>query len=232
MGVHHIMNNLSYTILHSSNTDYNNCATEIQSLIVPDSKCNNNQNLINLIKEATLEIVDNYLYYLPTNAIIPQNIYDFAMYHYVKSILGGAQELADIVYVDTSKDNYLSTKIILDEVDLVVVNLNQNINEFKFFFHNYSSLIKKCVFLISNYNLQSNLSINKISYLFSIPKNRLAAIPYNEDYQNALSRGTLIEFLYSNIDCSYYDPLYPFIEGVRKAVTMILKEVINKNKGE
>jgi hypothetical protein len=236
MGINHIMKNLSFSqSFNLSNPSSNNYGTEIQALVLNDSKCKNNQSnkdIVSLIKEATLEIVDNYLYYLPTNAVIPQNIYDFAMYDHVKSILESAQELADIVYVDTSKGNHLSTKIILDEVDLVVVNLNQNFNEFKNFFRNYSSLMGKCVFLISNYNPRSNLTINKISHIFSIPKSSIAVIPYNVDYQEALSRGSLVEFLYSNIDCGYCDPFYPFIDGVQKAVTMILMEILNKKKGE
>lgn len=236
MGINHIMKHLSFSqFFHLSNSSYDHYESAYQSFVLNDSRWKfyeNNQSLTGIIKDAALEIVDNYLYYIPTNTVIPQNIYDFAMYDHVKSILAGAEKLADIVYIDTSKDNHLSSKIILDEVDTVVVNLKQNLNELRYFFKNYSSLLEKCVFLISNYNSQSNLTINKISHIFSIPKSRIASIPYNEDYQEALSRGSLVEFLYSNVDCSYYDPMYPFIDGVQKAVTMILMGIVNIKKGE
>lgn len=233
MGIDYIMKNLSFFQFFylSKNPYYYNYKSEIQPCILNDSvyKTNlNYKNLAVLMKDAALEIVEKYLYYLPTNAAIPQNIYDFAMYEHVKSILEGAEELADIVYVDTTKDNHLSTKIILNEVDLVVVNLNQSLVEMKHFFQNYSSLMEKCVFLISNYNPNSFLTIQKISHIFTISQSKIAGIPYNDDYREALIRGTLVEFLYRNIDCGCHDPIYPFINEVENAVTMILMELIKK----
>lgn len=235
MGIDHIMKNFSCFQFCNLSRESLNCSYEAQSYLLNDSSTALNPNIINvasLIKEATLEIVDNYLYYLPTNIVMPPNIYDFAMYENVKNILAGAEELADIVYVDTSKDNHLSTKIILDEVDLVVVNLQQEITQLKYFFQNYSSLLEKCVFLISNYNPNSYLTLLKISSIFTIPQSRIAAIPYNENYREALDRGSLVEFLYSNIDCRCYDPIYPFIDEVQKAVSMILVVLFSKKKGK
>lgn len=235
MGIDHIIKNFScfqFCNLSSNSHNYN---YESHPFILNDSSSTldpNIKNIANVIKEATLEIVDNYLYYLPTNMVMPQSIYDFAMYDNVKNILAGAEELADIVYVDTSKENHLSSKVILDEVDLVVVNLQQNIKQLKYFFQNYSSLLEKCVFLISNYNPNSYLTLKKISSIFTIPKSRIAGIPYNEDYREALVRGSLVEFLYRNIDCGHYDPIYPFIDEVENAVSMILMGLPSKKKGK
>ncbi|MFV0342400.1 MAG: hypothetical protein ACK5JH_05835 [Anaerocolumna sp.] len=244
LGMNHIMRSLSIGnfFLSSKQSNYDNDSddpysinhSKTESWLLNDSNCKykrKEKDTIDIIKEATLEIIDNYLYYLPTSTMVPSNVYDFAMLDYVKNILDAAQELADIIYIDTSKDNYLSTKIILEDVDLVVVNLNQTINEFKYFFQNYASLTNKCVFLISKYQAKSELSIHKLSNLFSIPKSRIEGIPYDEDYQEALNRGSLVEFLSSNFDCSYYDPIYTFIDGIEKAVTMILMEGFQRKKG-
>lgn len=237
LGMDYLMNKISYfQFLKVIKSQYSYSFDNNQSFVLNDPR-NELQigyynNVTSLIKEAAVEVVENYLFYLPTTAVIPQNIYDISMCDHVTSILSGAEALADIVYVDTSKENYLSSKIILNEVDLVVVNLYQDMEMLKSFFVNYQSLIKKSFILISNYNPNSNLTIDKISTTFSYPKSQIAGIPYNEEYEEALMRGTLVEFLSRNIDCDKREEVFPFIQEVLKAVTLILTRLFKIKKGE
>lgn len=178
-----------------------------------------------MIKEASLEILDNSLYYIPTNNTINRETFDYNLYGNINNILKALESFADITFIDTSNHNSLSSKIILDEVDLVVVNLIQNSYLITNFFENYSSILSKCVFLISSYRNNSNLSIHKISKTHLISKSNIATIPYNVEYQEAVSQGTVIEFLSRNYSCKKNDPNYPFVHEVKKAVNMIFKQV-------
>lgn len=184
------------------------------------------------IKEASLEILDNTLYYIPVSYQFNQETFDYNLYGNIKDILDATEEFADITYIDTTNRNNLSSKIILEEVDLVVVNLIQNSSMIQNFFDNYSSILNKCVFLISNYNKKSSLNLDKISRIHSISKPNIAAIPYNIEYQEAVSQGTVVEFLARNYSCKRGNPNYAFIREVKKAAAMIIKNAANISQKE
>ncbi|BCJ95782.1 hypothetical protein acsn021_33510 [Anaerocolumna cellulosilytica] len=177
-----------------------------------------------IIKEASMEILDNYLYYIPVNHYLNRYIFDYQLNDNIGKILKASEKFADIIYIDTSNENNLSSKYILEEVDLVVVNLVQNSSMIKYFFDNYSSILDKSVFLFSRYHKTSNLNIQKISKTYSINKSDLAVIPYNIEYQEAVLKGTVVEFLSSNYNCKRKNPNYGFMRELRKAVTMIFNK--------
>lgn len=197
------------------------------------------QDLINLdykpaqiIEEASLEILDHTLYYIPVNYQFNQQTFDYNLYYNIKEIMDATENFADFTFIDTSNQNSLSSKIILDEADLVVVNLVQNSTMIQYFFDNYKSIFDKCVFLISNYNKKSSLNLNKISKIHSINKLMIAAIPYNIEYQEAVSRGTVVEFIARNYKCSRKNPNYSFIRSVKKATAMIMMAASNISRKE
>lgn len=183
------------------------------------------RKVVNVIKNASIEILDNSLYYIPPSNITNTRTFDFDLYDKVKPILEVFETLADIIYIDTSNKNSLSSKIILDEVDLVVVNMVQNSSMIQSFFDNYSSILHKCVFIISNYRKKAKLSIKKISKTHLIEPSSIAAIPYNVEYQDAVSHGNIVEFLMRNYSCKRNHPNYSFIKEVKKAVEMIMGNV-------
>lgn len=185
-----------------------------------------------LIKEASMEILDNYLYYIPVNHHLNRYIFDYWLNDNIGKILKASEKFADITYVDTSNENNLSSKYILEEVDLVVVNLVQNSSMIKYFFDNYSSILDKSVFLFGNYHKNSKLNIQKISKTYSLNKADVAVIPYNLEYQEAVLKGTLVEFLSSNYYCKRKTPNYGFIREIHKAVTMIFNKTEHINPKE
>ncbi len=190
------------------------------------------QDSSQVIKEASLEILDNSLYYIPASYELNQETFDYNLYGNIKHILDASEIFADITYIDTSNKNNLSSKIILEEVDLVVVNLIQNSFMIQYFFDNYSSILNKCVFLISSYNKNSSLNLKKISKTHSISKPHIAVIPYNIEYQEAVSQGTVVEFLSRNYTCKRKSPNYSFIRDVKKAVAMIMDNAVSISQKE
>jgi hypothetical protein len=181
----------------------------------------------NVIKEASLEVLYNKLYYLPTDYVSNHYMYEYNLYATIKELLKELDDFADITYIDTSSHK-LSSKIILDEADLIVVNLIQNQSMINDFFENYSSIIHKCVFLVSNYHSGSIININQISKAYLVNPTHIVAIPYNMEYQLALNQGTVVEFLSRNYKCNRQNPNYQFVKQVKLAVKMINKTYISK----
>lgn len=182
-----------------------------------------------LIKEVSIEILSNSLYYIPPNHLTNNETFEYDLYGNINHILNTLDTFADITYIDTTNGNNLSSKIILNEVDLIVVNLIQDASIIKNFFDNYSSILSKCVFIISSYRKEIDLNVNKISKNHFINKSSIATIPYNMEYQEAIAQGTIVDFLYHNYSCKKTDPNYKFIQDVRKTVTMIMSHLENCN---
>ena len=117
--------------------------------------------------------------------------------------------------------NTLSSKIILQEADLIVVNLSQNPYILEDFFENYRSLIDKSVYLLGNYTPESKYTKGYILRKYHIPRERIATIPYNVEFHDALNSGSVISFLNQNYQCKRKDENYYFIREVKRAVEMI-----------
>jgi len=95
----------------------------------------------------------------------------------------------------------------------------------KDFFENYSSIAHKCVFLISNYHSDSIINITHISKAFLINPTHIVAIPYNVEYQHALSQGTVVEFLSRHYNCEKQNPNYQLVKQIKLAVKMINRKM-------
>lgn len=182
------------------------------------------------IKGASLEILSDSLYYLPLDYIQNSIAFDYNLYGSIKDILNQLDDFADITYIDTSNSNHLSSKIILEEADLIVVNFIQNKFLIGSFFENYSSILHKCVFLISNYHTGSKLNLNTISKDHLIDPTHIVAIPYNIEYQEAVLQGTVVEFITRNYKCKKKNPNYRFVYEVKKAVNMIISSIESEPK--
>lgn len=216
VGMNHIVNHFVYRD--------NECP-----LVKLDSGC---LNYGSNIKDHSLEIINESLFYIPNSSAINHELYDYDLYQNINNIMNTLDSFAEITFIDTSNCNNLSSKIILEEADLVVVNLVQDSSVIQHFFDNYSSIVHKCVFLIGRYHKQSNLNKQKISKLHSIQKSQIAVIPYNYEYQEAVDEGTVIEFLSRNLSGKRKNPNYDFIIQVKKAVQMIMEHINYMNNPE
>lgn len=177
----------------------------------------------NILNTYLKEIIHKHLYYLPQSGVIHSELFDYEFSHNSDTLFHLLEERVDISFVDTAH-NILSSKMILEEADIIVVNLCQNYHYLEDFFENYSSLISKSIFLISNYSGKTFISCRKISKLFDIPSEIISPIPNNELFQEACLRGSVVEFITSNFMCTKENPNYLFIQAIRKATGMIIKK--------
>ncbi|HKL80683.1 MAG TPA: hypothetical protein VJ888_09655 [Mobilitalea sp.] len=168
------------------------------------------------------EVIHNHLYYIPQSGFITTELFDYELNHNAVPLLELLEDAADICCIDTAPLN-LNTKNILEAADLIVVNLCQNQNFLEDFFQSYSSLIPKAIFIIGNYSNQTILSLKGISRQYSIPPEIITAIPWNESFETACSRGRAVEFITGNYMCTRDNPNYYFIQAIKKAASTIIK---------
>ncbi len=227
-----LMYNLRYRLQELQNESRYSGMNHLLNYYYMDTKARENKECsTNIIKEASLEVLYNKLYYLPTDYVSNHYTYEYNLYVTIKELLKELDEFADITFIDTCSHK-LSSKIILDEADLIVVNLIQNQSMIKDFFENYSSIIRKCVFLISNYHSGSIMNIYQISKVHLINPTHIVSIPYNVEYQQALYQGTVVEFLSRYYNCEKENPNYKFVKQVKLAVRMINKNMFLSSVSE
>ena len=182
-------------------------------------------NAPSILRGYLKEVIPEHLYYIPKSGVINSELFDYEMHNNLNELLGIITNSTDICYINSSQQNHLSSKVILQEADIIVINLFQNPEYLEDFFKNYYSLIPKSIFIVGNYSPKSIMSCKRISKLYDIPIENISPIPYNEYFHIACNFGGAKEFFNSNYFCTRESAHYLFIHGVRKAVYMILKRV-------
>lgn len=178
------------------------------------------------IKSSSLTFMDDCIYYLPQNYFMNQEIFDYELNTVLPAMFQLMDKTGYDIYIDTEVNKNLTSKVILEEADMVVVNLTQNPYILEDFFSNYGTITKKAVYLIGNYNSESKYNSKYIQKKYQIEKNKIAVIPYNVHFQDAMTDGRLIGFLNQIFKCNRKSENYYFMNEVKKAVTMIEKNCI------
>lgn len=177
-------------------------------------------------------IISEHLYYIPQSKVLHGEIFDYEFNHCSHILLELIEDFADVCFIDTACHNNLSTKTILEESDLIVVNLCQKQSVLEDFFVNYSSLISKALFIIGNYEFNKKLNVRRISSMYEIPEQSMVIIPYNELFFDSFSEGSIVEFISRNYECLKDNPNYIFIQSIKKAAHLIIKRVVELSKNK
>ena len=175
----------------------------------------------NAVSNSVMNFMEDKMSYLPQNYLMNQEVFDYEFNQVVNPMFRLLEEFCDTVYIDTAVGNMLSSKIILEEADLIVVNLSQNPYVLDDFFEHYQSLVKKSVYLLGNYTPESKYTKRYIMKKYDIPKNKIAAIPYNVEFKDAVTSGSLIAFLNKYYRCDRKNENYYFMKEVKKAIQML-----------
>ena len=178
-----------------------------------------------IMEDVAMKFLDNMLYYLPKSHDMNSEYFEFELNQVIKPLICLLDRSFDFVFVDTTPNNSLSTKLILEETDLVIVNLCQNKIILDHFFANYQSLLDKSIILIGNYNDQSRFNLNTIRRRYQIPKDMIGTVPFNLEFADAVSGGSVVEFLMRNLTCKKQDENYYFMSQVKKAAHMVLEQL-------
>lgn len=181
-----------------------------------------------IMEDVSLKFLDGQLYYLPKNHDMNHEYFEFELNQVVKPLFYLLNRTFDFVFVDTASNNSLSTKMILEEADLVVVNLCQNKVLLDHFFSNYQSLLSKSVFLIGNYQEKSRYNLKTIHRRYQIPNEILGAVPFHFLFGEAMNRGSAITYFMQHLECQKQDENYFFMSHAKRSARMILERLEQK----
>lgn len=165
------------------------------------------------------------LFYLSADGVRNQDMLEYRLERECVRTIRCLERYGDMVLIDTAAAPLASSRKILRQSDLVVVNLSQNRPMLDHFFRNYSDIRKRAFYLIGNYDEESELTRAKILKRYDIPPNCLGIIPHNVQFSDAVSDGMLIPFLLKNYHCGEENRNYRFIASAREAVCLFQNKV-------
>lgn len=180
----------------------------------------------------TKELLGRQLCYLPAMSVSSPDILEYQMSRECKRTLRYLEQYGDVVLVDTSPAPLESSRKILQEADVVVVNLVQNESMLSHFFRNYSDIQKKAFYIIGNYEREQALDKRAIIQHYGVGNHQIGTVPHHGEYADALSSGRLVSFLSENYLCGRENPNYSFMTAVRETEALFWDRLGEKgNKG-
>lgn len=128
----------------------------------------------------------------------------------------------DVLYLlDMAKCSISESKNVLDEAELVVVFLSQSETEIQKFFERFSSLVPKAIFVIVDYQRDTENSCRKIKAKYGINNDDIGIIPHNDAFENASEEGKLEQFILNGMHNTTEKCNYSFISNIRKLAKKI-----------
>ena len=174
-----------------------------------------------LIRKASIPLLYSSIYYLPQSYIVNREVFDYEFELAHKDLFQSLESISDMVFIDTESRGNASSVQILEEADLVVVNIDQDKEDWDDYFENYASMLEKSVFLIGRYEKENPFNLELIQRQYHIPRGKMAVITYNIDLHIAANEGRMIPFLNRNYLKSSRAENEYLMGEVKRAVIML-----------
>lgn len=194
-------------------------------------RMDSHMGLQGVIRDAVLEPITEKLFYIPKSNTGNKEVFEYELNKILEILLKELNQFAQMVFIDTAVSDNLTTKTILEKADFIIMNICQDPFLLVDCFRRFSSIRNKCIYLLGNYDRYSRYTVKYVMRNFEIPKERIAVIPYNTEFRDALSLGKLIPFLSRNVTCSRQDENYYFIRELKRACR-ILQNLLNQREEE
>lgn len=194
------------------------------------------KDLVNegMIYRTCFSVFNQRVFYLPTGGMNP-DLLEYRLKNHAGEVMNLLEQFYATVCIDLSSSSLESSREILKEADLVVVNLSQNNQQLSHFFRNYSEIREKAFYVIGNYDAQSVITKRSIVERFGLSGSMVGTIPYNRRFADALTKGRVIPFLLRQYSCGKENVNYDFMSAVKETVCLFeqAKEnrKIQKQKG-
>ncbi|MBS5934476.1 MAG: hypothetical protein KIC94_16565 [Clostridiales bacterium] len=172
------------------------------------------------VKELAKELYPGTLYYLP-NRQMESSLFEKEIASILPKLVKLCKESDDLVFMDLQDITKESTRFILEQADLVILNLMQHVNSSKGILTCTDISISKIRYLIGNYQPNSKFNVKNISRRYKIPIMDIATIPYNTLCREAMAEGRLLDFISANVECTKGDSNYSFLHAVKQAAEML-----------
>lgn len=176
-----------------------------------------------------IEVLEKGLYYVPQFTKNP-DLFDY-QFHF--NLLPMLEDCPDIAFIDTRRENSISSKTILEEAEVAVVLLRQDMYEIQNFFQNYSSLVPKTFFIINDYQRKNPVNLTKIISEFGFRDDCIGIIPHSDEFKMAADYGRLIEYITSNYTGTKYRENRYFMQELKKTTFLLMQKVVfNREFGD
>lgn len=177
------------------------------------------------------DFLGRQLLYLPAGNAKNAEFFEYQMSRDCLQAMDFLEQYGKMVIVDTSAAPLESSRRILKEADLVVVNLSQNDHMLSHFFRNYTDIRKKAFYIIGNYEKSASLSKSEIAKKYFLEEEKIGYIPHNIFFQDAISSGNVIPFLVENYhNCRRRNANYSFISAVCETETLFYNQLCRIEK--
>lgn len=179
-------------------------------------------NLVNagMVYRSCLSVFNQRVFYLPTGGT-NQDLMEYRLKRHAGEVMALLEQVYPMVCIDISSSSLDSSRKILQEADLVVVNLCQNNQQLSHFFRNFSEIQKKAFYVIGNYDSKSEITKSDIVKRFGLPGYMVGTIPYNRRFADALTKGKVIPFLLRYYDCGKENANYEFMSAVKETACLL-----------
>lgn len=171
------------------------------------------------------DFLGRQLIYVPAGNELNAEVFEYQMNRDCLRTLDFLERYAKVVMIDTSASPLESSRRILQEADLVVVNLSQNERMLSHFFRNYSGIRKKAFYVVGNYEEHSALSRDRIIKKYQLDADKIGIIPHNIDFQDAISQGNLIPFLVNHFRCRKRNDNYAFMKAAKETEELFYRQL-------
>lgn len=119
----------------------------------------------------------------------------------------------ELSYIDDEK---------FDKLNILVVNLPQDIKSLHRVIGN-TKIMNKAIFLVGNYDINSEYNISNIRRKYGIDENRICAVPYSVKFRDSVCSGRCHEFYERHMDQRRDDSEYEFIQSINKLAGIIVE---------
>lgn len=185
-----------------------------------------------MVRDCVLPVMKRQLYFLPGSHIMDGAFFSHEFGRVMKPLFLMLEDFCENVFVDTGGANNDSTRMILNEADLVVANISQDPLSVQDFFHQYGNLLEKTVFLIGGYQRESRYNLDNMVRRYPIHRKNIGVIPYNVELHDAIEQGRLVSFLTRNYRNGRSESHGYFMGELRKASALIFQALDDRKAGE
>ncbi len=123
----------------------------------------------------------------------------------------------NLQYVNSEKFN---------KFDVFIVNLPQDIKSLHKIVKN-KDVMNKALFIVGNYDVNSEYNLNNIRRKYGIDEKRICAIPYSVKFRDAVCSGRSQEFYERHMEKKKGDSEYEFIRAIECMAKLIMERCLS-----
>ncbi len=174
------------------------------------------------VEKNMLKVKNTNIRYIPSAKGITANDSMDSMRAY-QMLMRQLNNVSSLNFWDLSNGECLSSKVVMEACDVLVVNLCQKEGMYALPDKD-ERFIDKSVFIIGKYDGRSQRDFSHICYEYNIPQKKTGVIPYNLHYHRALQEGKIVPFIMKNIFSKDCDENFDFVNNLFSVTNIILTE--------